>query len=187
MNPSFKNKLLGGLVILLLIANITTLIFFWLGMKQMHPVAAAQQPSQYLITKLALNNNQQQQYKELVKQHREQMKLIHDQLRVAKDSFFDLLAHEDTNDKNIFADRIAALNRQLDLQTFEHFKEVRKLCTADQQQKFDKVIKEVLRMMAGPGPQGKRPPGPSNDGPPPPHPGEGPDRPEPDGPPPPTQ
>ncbi len=174
MSTSFKNKLLTGLVILLLIANVTTIIFFWMGMKKMHPVADARQPAEYLIQKLGFNNTQQEQYKAMVKQHREKTKQLREQLRTARDNFFDQLAHENISDsiKNNYLEKISSINRELDQMTFDHFREVRKFCTPDQQQKFDKVIDDILRMMGGPAPHGDRPPPPGmrgagQDGPPP--------------------
>ena len=176
MSTTAKNKLLTGLVILLLIANIATLVFFWMGMKKREPHPGKQgSPSAYLIEKLSFNKDQQTQYEALVKQHREQVKQLHEQTKAVKDSFFDLLQSTIVNDslQNHLANEIAALNKQTDLITFNHFKEVRKICTPDQQKEFDKILKDILHMMSGPGPQGKRPEGPPpgdkgmHDGPPP--------------------
>ncbi|MEO8769384.1 MAG: hypothetical protein ABI402_04850 [Ferruginibacter sp.] len=162
MSTLFRNKILTGLVILLLIANITTIIVFWMGMKKMHP--APKPPSAYIIKELSLNDKQQEQYNTMIQQHRKQSRWIQEQIRNYKDSFFNLLSNENTNDsiKNNLSVKIASLNRELDLITYDHFKEVRKICTPEQQRKFDGIIKEVLRMMAGPGPRGGR-----RDGPPP--------------------
>jgi Spy/CpxP family protein refolding chaperone len=172
MSTLFKNKILAGLVILLLIANIFTIVVFFMGMKKMHP--APQQASTYIIKELSLNDKQQEQYKAMVQQHRAQSRLIQEQVRDNKDSFFNLLANENVKDsiKNHFASKISLLNRELDLATFDHFKEVRKICTPDQQKKFDGIIKDVLRIMSGPGPHGQRPGGPDEGMPPPP--GDGP-------------
>ena len=173
MSTLFRNKLLTGLVILLLAANITTIVVFWMGMKKIHP--APQQASAYIIKELSLNDKQQEQYNVMIQQHRKQSRLIQEQIRNCKDSFFNLLSHENTNDsiKNNLSAKIASLNSELDIITYDHFKEVRKICTPEQQQKFDGILKEVLRMMAGPGPGGRgpRPPGAGIDGPPP---GDGP-------------
>jgi hypothetical protein len=42
----------------------------------------------------------------------------------------------------------------LETVTFQHFTEVRKICTPEQQKKFDEIIREALRMM-GPSPPPK--------------------------------
>ena len=170
MSTLFKNKLLTGLVILLLAANITTIVVFWMGMKKMHP--SPLQPSAYIIKELSLNDKQQEQYNAMVQQHRKQSRSIQEQIRNCKDSFFNLLSNDNANDsiKNNLSAKIASLNSELDLITYAHFKEVRKICTPEQQQKFDGIIKEIIRMMAGPVGRGPRPPGGPGDGP---LPGEG--------------
>ena len=48
MNTLFRNKLLTGLVILLLIANIATIVMFWMGMRKDHP-RPHQQAQEYII------------------------------------------------------------------------------------------------------------------------------------------
>lgn len=159
-------------MIFLLVANIVTIIVFWIGMKKDR--AAAQQPSAYIIKELSFNENQQEQYMQMVKQHRAQARQIQEQVRTIKDSFFDLLGSKNIDHtlRNNLASKISSLNRELDLVTFDHFKDLRKICTPDQQRKFDKIIKDVLRMMGGPGPgrHADRPPrGDDMPPPPPPH------------------
>jgi protein CpxP len=172
MNTLFRNKILTGLVILLLIANITTILMFWMGMRKHHP-RPHQQAQEYIIKELAFNDAQQKQYKEMVNEHRRQSGSLNEEIRNYKDSFFNMLALDNMNDssKNNKASRIASLNQQLDILTFEHFKKVRTICNPDQQRKFDKIIKDVLRMMAGPAPPDKRTQGPPPDDRMPPPPG----------------
>lgn len=167
MSSLLRNKILTGIVILLLIANITTIVLFWLGMKNNHP-HPPQPASEFLIKELGFNDSQRTQYESLIKIHQSQTRALREEMKIAKDSFFGLLSSKETNDsiKNRIAANIASVNSQLDDITFDHFKEVRKICDASQQQKFDAVIKDVIRMMAGPahGPGGR----PHDDRPPPP-------------------
>lgn len=167
MSTLFRNKILSGLVILLLIANITTLIMFWMSMKH-KPSRPQQQAQDFIVKELSMNAEQQKQYNTMVADHRKQSKEINNQIRSYKDSLFNLLNNETATgtEKNTFATKIASLTQQLDLLTFEHFKEVRKICNPEQQKKFDKIIKDVLRMMAAPAP-GRGHGGPGPEGPPP--------------------
>ena len=78
--------------------------------------------------------------------------------------------------KKAAADNVAKNLEQLDLLTFDHFKEVRTICTPAQQKKFDEIIEEVLQMIAS-GPlrgrpgmnNGERMPPPGDHMPPPEH------------------
>ncbi len=149
MSTINKNKLLTGLVILLLLVNTITILFFWLGRsKNEHP--SFKQPSEFLIKKLAMSAEQQDQYMKLVKDHRLKTKLIREQIMVSKDALFEQLSADSISDslQQSTANSLAKLNVQLDLLTFEHFKKVRKMCNPQQQKKFDNVIKDVLKMMA---------------------------------------
>ena len=74
---------------------------------------------------------------------------------------FKLLQQPDVNDstKKAAADNVAKNLERLDLLTFEHFKEVRAMCTPGQQKKFDEIIENVLQMIASGPPPGR--PGPN--------------------------
>jgi periplasmic protein CpxP/Spy len=160
MSMLFKNKLLTGLVILLLIANITTIIMLIVGMRKNHVAENALQPSEYLIKELDFNDAQKEQYKLLITDHRKHTKAIRDEIKTEKDIFYALLSKEQISDsiKNDITEKIASLNTRLDNVTFDHFKAVRKICTPVQQLQFEQVIKEVIRMMNRPAPRGQRPP-----------------------------
>ena len=99
----------------------------------------------------------------------------------SKETFFDLLKKQNVTDstKQTAAKVVSSITEELDLLTLNHFQKVRSLCTTDQQQKFDEIIKEVTGMMGqqrppggpgkGNGPQGPPPGGPAGDRPPPQH------------------
>ena len=74
---------------------------------------------------------------------------MYDDMRKAKDSLFKLLSYPETNDTllNKIADVIAQKQKALDLQTFNHFKKVRTLCTPEQQPKYDSMILRMFRKM----------------------------------------
>jgi Spy/CpxP family protein refolding chaperone len=61
----------------------------------------------------------------------------------------------DTVKVNELADSIVSIQKQIELVTFYHFQKVRAICTAEQQQKFDEVIDEAIRML-GPKPPPRR-------------------------------
>ncbi len=172
MNHGTKNKLLTWLVVVLLVANAATIAMFWLGKRKPPPPQGA--PNEFLIKELKLDNKQQEQLDVLVKQHRQVAEQIRKQIRTAKDSLFDLVKNPGATDsaKQMAAAACSKLTEQLDVLTVNHFQKVRALCNAEQQKKFDGIIRDITRMMAQPQPPG-RPPGP--------HPPDGPegDRPPP--------
>ncbi len=174
-----KNKLLTALVALLVLGNLASLAFLWL-----HKAPNAQPPTgaradAFITRELKLDRVQQEQYHQLMMEHRRQTQAVRMQIRDAKDAFFALLQNPGTTDssKKQAAANVSRYTEELDLLTFEHFQKLRAICNPVQQQRFDEIIHQVIGMM-GQGPGGRPPGGPqggSRSGPP--------DRPE--GPPPP--
>lgn len=180
MNHETKNKLLTWLVVLLIIVNAATLAFFWLN-RPKYPQQFKGSPQEFLVTALKLNSSQQQQYEVLVKAHHEEADQLREKIKIAKESFFDLLKQKEVSDslKQAMANRASMITEELDIMTLNHFQKVRALCNVDQQKKFDEIIQQVTDMIGhprqpgGPGkgpqgppplsgePEGKRPPSPA--------------------------
>jgi periplasmic protein CpxP/Spy len=184
MDQVLKNRMWGFIVGILVVANIATLAGFWY--LKLHSDKGSEQPrgqyntKQFIIARLGLNTAQQQAYDKLVQQHRENVGMVQEELRNAKDGFFNSIAHPETPQARIdtLTSTIAKAEKKLDLLTYEHFKKVRALCNDQQKLRFDNIIKQVMRMMgpAGGRPQGPPPPqqGQGGDFPPPPGDGQGP-------------
>ncbi|HEX4875680.1 MAG TPA: Spy/CpxP family protein refolding chaperone [Chitinophagaceae bacterium] len=171
MQTTGKNKWLTLLVVLLLLANITTLALFWLD-RGKRPPQPKGTPKEFLVKELSLTAVQQQQFDTLIAGHRKKSGELRDAVKAAKDSLFGLIKESAATDslKQLYAKKVSHLTEQIDLLTVNHFQQVRKICTPEQQQKFDELILEVTSMMAPPRPpQGPgHPQGPPHDGPPPP-------------------
>ncbi len=170
MNNTSKNKLLTWLVVLLLLANAITITLFWMG-KARHPQQPNGTPQEFLVQQLKLDSKQQEQLQVLVKEHQQSAALLRKKIRESKEAFFDLLHQPVITDsvKQAAANTASKNTEALDLLTFNHFKKIRLLCTAEQQKKFDQIIREVTNMIIQPRPPGR--PGNNTQGPPPEGPG----------------
>jgi hypothetical protein len=165
MIQSKRNTWLTAAVVLLLLANVASIAIFWLGRNRQH--GSPEQPASFLVRELGFDTRQQDQFMQLVTAHRQRAGQLREQVKDAKDEFFGLLQQPNVPDsiKTAAAAKASQLTQQLDLVTFEHFQQVRSLCNASQQKKFDAIIHDVLRNMGGPG--GPPPPGGDHHGPPP--------------------
>jgi len=137
MNASVKNRWLTGLVLLLLLANVASIAMFWIGKKAADsPPVNKGRPDQFLIKELNLDTLQQQKLKSLVREHRSNSETIRQDIKKAKDAFFDLLQQPTITDsaKQKAAAAISLYTEKLDLLTLNHFQEVRKICRPEQQQ-----------------------------------------------------
>jgi protein CpxP len=175
MNFITKNKWLAVAIVILILLNITTLTVLWWTKKGNQQEERPPQGGAiaFLVKELKLDSLQQQQLLVFRDEHRSATQEIRKKNREAKEVFFSLLEKEGIADAEI--DEAATVSARYDAElakiTFDHFKKIRSICTAEQQKRFDEIIQEVLRMLAGP--QGPPPPrdghprGPHPDGPPP--------------------
>lgn len=151
-----KTKFLYFIIAALLLMNAGTLTVMFLG-KRLH-ANGPNQVSEWLAKELNFNERQQQQYRLLQDEHRNNMEPIQHHDRELHDRYFQLLPGGVTDSLLVkqLADSIAFNRIKTELTTFYDFKKIRSICNAEQQKKFDEIIGEALRMMA-PRHPGRRP------------------------------
>ena len=127
-------------------------------------------------------------YDALIKDHRAAMNGLHKANMEYRKTLFATLG---SNPSNINADSLGQLiatnQKEIEMVTYNHFKQVRTICTPEQQKEFDNIIADVIKKMNGPGgppPHDRQGPHDGHDGPPP---GEGPPPGDDNGPPPPPE
>jgi len=149
--PINKNLLI--IIGVLLITNIAMLVYF---LSDKRPPRQAEQTKQVrpgvadmLQKEVGFSDDQVAQYKGFKEKQKQTIKPMFDDMRRAKDSLFRLLSYPETSDSvvNKVADVIAQRQKALDLQTFNHFKRVRTLCTPEQQPKYDSMVIRMFSRM----------------------------------------
>ena len=151
-NPRNRNLLI--IIAVLLLTNIAVLVYF-IGPKKSatsHGERDRGNIAEMLQKEVGFNDEQTARYKQLKEKQRELIRPMYDNMRKAKDSLFRLLSYPDTNDSllNKVSDAIAQKQKALDLQTFNHFKIVRTLCTPEQHPKYDSMILRMFSKMGRP-------------------------------------
>ncbi len=163
-----RNKWWGIAFLVLLALNIATLSAFWLLKDKRGGPPPAQRAGvvDFLVTELGLDSAQRDALKELNETHQRDMKEIRRNNREAKNSFFDLLSESNVTDSvlHLAAQNAVKYEVETDMLTFRHFQKIRQLCTDEQKEKFDQVIKQVVRMMAPPQPGNRQGPPPGREG-----------------------
>lgn len=165
------------MVILLAALNVVLIVFI-LARKDQERMPAMQRgegPAKMIIAELKFNETQVKEFEKLKHKHHSSVLEIQEKGKKLRDDFFELLKQENPDSVLISqkSDSISANQKQIELVTFYHFKEVRKLCNVEQKRRFDEIIKDILHTMARPHRRGPPPNG--HDGPPPEH--EGPPHP----------
>lgn len=157
-----RNKVLSLLVLILLLTNILLVVFF-VYMKQAGPPQSGahkddrgpggkNEVEQMLEKQVGFTPEQMTTYKELKERHWDKMKPIFGEMRDAKETFFKMIDHSIETDSIVIAaaDSIAARQKEMDLATFRHFRQVRDLCTPEQRPAFDSLVHQsIMRKMTG--------------------------------------
>ena len=151
-------------ILVLVLINIATLLTFWCskkrGFNEHQPPPNRGGAATFIIKELALDSLQQIQYLALVQEHQKAIREIKEQVKDAKEAYFGLLADSSAKQEtiNTAIAKATTIEEQIDIKTFEHFKQVRALCNPEQKKKFDSIILDVFRMMAPDKHQGPPPP-----------------------------
>jgi Spy/CpxP family protein refolding chaperone len=154
MNQTTKTKSLVTIIIFLLITNIAMLIFFIVLSKPVDKRPRNRETNGMytsLQNEVGFSKDQLDKYQLLRKEQMEKVKPLFNEVRNAKKDFYGLLYSSNVPDSLIHADADSIANKQktLDLQMFDYFKNIRNMCTPDQTEKFDSVIKKVVVRMVG--------------------------------------
>jgi Spy/CpxP family protein refolding chaperone len=151
-----RNKNLLFIIAALLLTNVAVLAYFlWIKQPE-HKRTGFDNKKDWMAGKLkeevGFNDEQVAQYKQLKEEQKATIRPLYDEMRKAKDSLFRLLSDPGLSDSiiNKVSDVIAQKQKALDLQTFNHFKKVRALCTPEQQSKYDSMVLRMFRKMGKP-------------------------------------
>lgn len=136
-----KTKLYGGIAIGLLIINLALIGFMLTRVKQIGNNRP--NPREVVINKLGFDDEQTAAFEEVIKSHREVMNGKEHEARQLKVQLNNLLMTEDTAKADTIATAIAAKHKEIQLEFFNHFIEVKKICKPDQMEKYDVFVDEL--------------------------------------------
>ena len=148
INKQNRSKVFLTIIGILLVVNIALVSFFLLKKDTKREKRPDRKAiiANFLKTEIGFDTAQLQQYDTLSNRYRAYMKKMFDSSRITKDNQFKELTTANFSDSamNNIADRSAAFQKVMELRTFNHFKNIRLLCTPEQQPKFDSLFDKVL-------------------------------------------
>ena len=158
-----KTTLWKTIVILLLSANLglTAWIFFSKRRHHEGPPEGMGNPRERLIKDLSLNKEQTESYQRLADVHFRKMDSLHRERESCLRSILQMSKSEQTDSSRLsgLIEQSADIERQLDANIYEHFKQIYNLCDQKQRAGFDKVLEGAIRRPGGNPPNEKeRPP-----------------------------
>jgi periplasmic protein CpxP/Spy len=144
-----KNNGLKYLVAIALIINAATLIFFWYNRPPQEGKRGAR-PGQVLIEELKMDEKQLALFKPLRDQHHQ----AHDSLLQIIADQRQILYSQKQAANDTIVQKIGIVQAEIERITYEHFKEVRKICTPEQQAQLDILLEKTVQNILMP--KGKR-------------------------------
>lgn len=138
-----KNNGLKYLVAVSLLINAATLIFFWYNRPPQEGNRGSK-PGRVLIEKLKMDEKQQALFRPLRDQHHQ----AHDSLLAIIAAQRQALYAQKQVANDTIIQKIGLLQAEIERITYEHFQEVRKICTPEQQKQLDALLgKTVQRIL----------------------------------------
>ncbi len=154
-NIKNKSKILLIIIGVLLITNIVMLSFFLLSKQSRGHKNRMDRETMMVIflkNKIEFTEEQLQQYKVISNLHRGNIKKMFDSLHNSKDKQFKELAATIFNDSvmNTIAGNSSASQKVIELQMFNHLKNIRIICTKEQLPIFDSLFVVILNKIGKP-------------------------------------
>lgn len=161
-----NNKAMIFLVVVLLITNIALVLYFLVFKK---PTGfQGNRPGNFSLVdhmkkEVGFNEQQSEQFKLLLEQNRDSMKVLSEGVKIAKTSLYKLLQQPNSPDSLITAagKTLGEQQQAMELQMFRHLQRVRALCNTEQLAKFDTMVTK----MSNRSPWGRRNGGPKQEEP----------------------
>ena len=149
-----RNKVFILIISVLLISNLTLVAFMVFGKKLggKSPKSRGEAFSNYFKKELNFSEEQAAKFQQLMTMHFEKLKPIMGEVRTAKDSMFSLMRQPAVPPDSVLqnaAEQIAQKQKFQELQSFNHFRQVRELCTDEQKPKFDSLISKMINRSFG--------------------------------------
>jgi len=143
MKAISSNKWVLVLVLFLVLTNLA-LVFF--AFSSSRPTEKKEQKG-FLQSKLNLSEEQDKEFKKQKEEFFTLMKPRWEEVNNLKDSLYSHLGDAEIPDSviNHYVDQWSANSRESDKVLFKHFRELRKICTKEQQVIFDTLVPKMVK------------------------------------------
>jgi periplasmic protein CpxP/Spy len=159
-----KIKLLTIAVVGLLLTN-ATMLGFLLFKKPAAPMGAmspgkGEGPKKIIIERLHFNSDQVKQYELLITSHRKAIRLLKDSIGETKNELYRSLQTDNFSGKDSLTDLLSTLQKRIETVHYDHFAQIKKLCTPEQQEAFNALTHDLAFYFT----TERKPPPPRHDG-----------------------
>jgi len=142
------NKFLLIAVILLLVVNITLVVFMVMEKNKKIPQRDGGKVAfEKMVNELGMNETAKKEFDSLREAHFARVRPIFDSIRTTRQALFSLIKEENLNDSlvAVYTNSITEKQIRADKLTINHFRTVRKMFTGEAQQKYDEMVQKMLQ------------------------------------------
>jgi hypothetical protein len=163
METKSRNKVFYLLMIVLVTLNLITIGFLWMYKFKEHPQIQQPPPPPagkiMLEQELRFSKEQAEKFDKLRIEHSTSARKIVDDIAMLKENLFETIKENGGDDSKAtkIADEIGNKQKELDLITYNHFKDIRNLCDERQRERFDLILKDISKMIGPQNPPGQPP------------------------------
>ena len=140
-----KNRFYIFIIIGLLISNMLLVAFILLKKPPQHSG-----PRNLIIERLKFDENQIQQYDELISQHRILIREKRHEMTDLKTQYYSLLKSEDNKNGDSLINEIGKLSMETEKINYKHFQDIKRICRPDQMKNFDNLINDFENLFNRP-------------------------------------
>ena len=142
-----KNKLLVIIMVILLLTNIALIAFILFNKPEKRSGRADREAmlTEFLQKQIGFSKQQMQEYDTLNNRHKEKMQVRFDELRNNKQQIYQAVGSQAFADSaiNDAATKLSISQKEVEINMLQHFSSIRKICTPEQQPKFDSFIYKI--------------------------------------------
>ena len=140
-----KTNFLKLTLIGLLLLNLSTLSFIFFKYNKSDENRKGNKPDQLIINKLEFNNEQENSYKKLIQNHRQQINIIQETILNYKNNLYTKLKNN-SNSKTQIDSLISKINEQqknIELINYNHFLDIKGICSQKQIPAYNELVNEL--------------------------------------------
>lgn len=152
-----KLKFYKIIISLLIVINILTIASVWFANSK-HRGLPHDRDTFSLSKELGIQSNDKEKLDQMEKQHHHDKRKLLNENRVLREHLFGLLKKQTSDSSEVMKDVESILKNQkkIELMTYYHFAEIKKMCSPQQQVLLEETISEAIRMAGGGRPSKKQ-------------------------------
>lgn len=101
-----------------------------------------------IIKRLHFNDEQIAKYEVLIDAHRKDIRKLNDDMMQLKQDLYQQLIRDEAKNKDVMLQKLSATHLRMEEVHFEHFMDIKNLCTPEQSEAYEMLVKDIAKIFA---------------------------------------